>query len=533
MISLDDFLFYYSDVEKPALDHLNLKIPDGAFVLVTGPSGSGKTTFLRVLNGLVPHFYGGRIGGSARIYGLEAKEETVRRLSAFVGMVFQDSTAQFVTDTVESEIAFGLENSGLAGDEIARRVEEAAGLMGIENLIGRKAATLSGGERQKAAVASVLAMRPRAIALDEPTAELDPEAAEELLGLLVKLNREQGLTVILAEHRLERIVEFADNIIELRNGRAEMGPTAKMAETIINAPPVIELGRKMGWRPLPLSVEEAKDIVKREVASAASQRRSDGTKRQTIKRSDPLHEARRSDPKAVVTTERLSFSYDGKPVLEDIDLTFNDGEITALMGPNGAGKTTLLKLLCGLLKPATGRIEIGGLDTTKDKATDIFKIAGYVPQRPGALLFAETVEEEVAEPGLVEGFGLLEHVDDYPRDLSQGEQQRVALAAILANNPAIIMFDEPTHGLDFSAKKAVSDRLRLLADSGKAVIMATHDVETAARTADRVIVIDGGKVAADGQPRDIMSEIPMLRTQMNEIFGDKILTIEDAMKGAV
>ncbi|MFA5867519.1 MAG: ATP-binding cassette domain-containing protein [Actinomycetota bacterium] len=545
MIALDDFVFYYTDVEKPALDHISLKIQDGAFVLVTGPSGSGKTTFLRVLNGLVPHFYGGRIGGNALVYGLEAKEESVRRLSASVGMVFQDSTAQFVTDTVEGEIAFGLENIGLAGDEIARRVDETAGLMGIKHLIGRQAATLSGGERQKAAVASVMAMRPRVLALDEPTAELDPDAAGELLELLIKLNRERGLTVILAEHRLERVVQFADSIIELRSGKAEMGPTSEMAESIVNAPPVIELGRKMGWHPPPLSVEAARERIRLEpltpTLSLPAGRQARRGREIVDKGSGPNCTVEKGpDPKTAVCAHGLSFSYDANKVLENINLTFNDGQITALMGPNGAGKTTMLKLLCGLLKPASGSVTIGGLDTAKAKAADVFRIAGYVPQRPGALLFADSVEEEVASAAsqprndgitrareLIDDFGLAGHEKDYPRDLSQGEQQRVALAAILANDPEIILFDEPTHGLDFAAKKAVSERLRGLADGGKAVILATHDVETAARAADRVIVIDGGKVAADGRPKDVMPKTPMLRTQMNEIFGGKTLTVED------
>ncbi len=551
MIALKDFVFYYADVKKPALDQVNLKIPDGAFVVVTGPSGSGKTTFLRALNGLVPHFYGGRIGGSAQVYGLEAKDESVRRLSALVGMVFQDSTAQFVTDTVESEIAFGLENIGLDGGEIARRVEETAALMGLEHLIGRQAATLSGGERQKAAVASVMAMRPRVLALDEPTAELDPDAAAELLELLVRLNKEQGLTVILAEHRLERVIQFADSVIELRSGKAEMGPTQEMAEAIVNAPPVVELGRKMGWHPPPLSVEEAKYIVKREVASsqnsspACRQSGDDGSTRLTDDVDDEMaasaeggaprlpagRQAMTESQDVKVSAANMSFSYDGNPVLEKINLSFNAGQITALMGPNGAGKTTLLKLLCGLLKPASGKVTIGGLDTAKAKSADVFEIAGYVPQRPGALLFADSVREEIAEHSLIEDFGLQEHENDYPRDLSQGEQQRVALAAILANDPAVMLFDEPTHGLDFASKKVVADRLERLASQGKTVILATHDVETAARAADRVIVIGGGEVVADGCPRAVMPKMPMLRTQMNEVFGDGVLTVEEAMKG--
>jgi energy-coupling factor transport system ATP-binding protein len=537
MISLDNLVFYYTDALKPALDNVSLEITDGAFVLVTGPSGSGKTTLLRVLNGLVPHFYGGRIGGRAVVYGLDVKNETVGNLSVSVGMVFQDSTAQFVTDTVESEIAFGLENTGLASGEIVRRVEETALLMGIQDLVGRQTATLSGGEKQKTAIASVLAMRPRALALDEPTAELDPEAAAELLEILIRLNREQRLTVILAEHRMERVIEFAGSIIELKEGRAEMGPTSTMAEKIVNAPPVIELGRKMNWKPLPLSVEEARERINEgEIASAASQPRLPAGK------AGNDGSAKGPDPSVAVRVHGLSFAYDGRTVLKDIDLVFNDGEVTALMGTNGAGKTTLLKLLCGLLKADKGLVTISGMDLATATPKDIFAIAGYVPQRPGALLFADSVEEEIKgkrekgkgeegkrRNGLVSEMGLDEHRDDYPRDLSQGEQQRVALAAILVNNPSVILFDEPTHGLDFAAKKNLSQRLRHLAAEGKAVVMATHDIELAAGAADRVVLIDGGRVAADGTPRQVMPAIPMLRTQMNEIFGGEVLTVEDVM----
>jgi energy-coupling factor transport system ATP-binding protein len=540
VIEFNKTTFHYSGVNEPALSDVTLSIPDGAFVLVTGESGSGKSTFLRLLNGLIPHFYGGRFGGNVKVYGTDSRTAPVRSLSAMVGQVFQDSTAQFVTGEATGEIAFGLENIGMPAPDIARRVKETAELLGIESLLGRQAATLSGGEKQKVAIASVLAMRPAAIALDEPTAELDPESAEDLLELLIRLNKEQGLTVILAEHRLERVLQFADMVIEIRQGRITAGPVHEMAGKIENIPPVVELGRRLDWRPLPVSIEEAKSVIARNEETKQSQHSGKGDHPDKIAASAKNSLLAMTETHDIaLQAENLSFAYGDKAVMEDVDLSVYKGQVTALMGRNGVGKTTLIKLLCGLLKPLKGRVTIDGLDAATAKAGEVFRKAGYVPQRPGALLFADTVEEEIygkweTENGnkdLMSEMGLDNHRNDYPRDLSQGEQQRVALAAILAKNPSVILFDEPTHGLDYGAKAALAARLSDLAAGGKAVIMATHDVETAAKIADRVLFLDNGRFTADGRPRDVMPAISILRTQMNAVFGGDVLTVEDVIKG--
>lgn len=520
MITLDRVRFFYSGSDKPALEDTTFSIPEGAFVLVTGSSGSGKTTLLRCLNGLVPHFYGGRFGGTVKVFGADTRITPVRLLSENVGLVFQDSTSQFVTESVESEIAFGMENLGLDGREIARRVSETIETMELDDLVKRPVATLSGGEKQKVAIASMLAMRPRVIVLDEPTAELDPTSSDELLSTLKRLNRETGLTVVLAEHRLERVIQAADTVIELQAGRVRTGPTAEMLSVIRNAPPIIELGRRLGWQPLPVTVDEARPFAATLLRPEVKSRRDNGE---------------RSVRQKVAYARDLSFSFNGTRALKSINMDVNAGEVLAIMGRNGAGKTTLIKQFCGLLKPAEGQVVVAGLDTKNAAPADIFRQVGYVPQRPGVLLFADTVSEEISGTGarrpetdrLIEEMGLECHVDDYPRDLSQGEQQRVALAAVMAGNPSIILFDEPTHGLDHEAKISLVRSLRKLATDGRAVVMAIHDVETAALAADRVVVLEAGSIIADGPPQETMAGSAILSTQVNRLFGGPYLTVDD------
>ena len=441
MIEISDLTFTYSQAAAPTLSDVNLKIKEGDFVLLTGVSGSGKSTFLRCLNGLVPHFYGGTYKGDVVIGEKSAKTLTVASMSAQVGLVFQDSTSQLVTETVADEVAFGPTNMGLSDNEIKERVTETLDATGLTPLAGRKNVSLSGGERQKVAVASVLAMRPKVLALDEPTAELDPESAEGLLLLLEKMNRDLGLTVILAEHRLERVIGHANMIIDIKAGRAEGGPVTQMLAEIETVPPIIEAGKLLGWQPLPITVEEARKRAKS--VRLAKIKPAPGHKRGRV----------------IASLKDVSLSYNGKTAVENISLDIRAGEVLALIGQNGAGKTTLLKLLCGLLKPDTGNVILDGINVQEETRQAVFKRAGYVPQRPGILLFAETVRDEIVNASLIKEMDLEKHADDYPRDLSLGQQQRVALAAVLAKEPPLLLLDEPTHGLDYNVKRDLA-RLR-------------------------------------------------------------------------
>lgn len=523
MINFDNVTYYYPDSREPVLRNLSLQIEEGEFILVVGSSGAGKTTFLRCLNGLIPHFYGGRFAGGVTIFGKNSKDYSVADLSLLVGFVFQDSTAQCVTEKVESEIAFGLENLGLSTTVIRKRIEETLDQLGLAHLRNRHINTLSGGERQKVAIGSALAMQPRILVLDEPTSELDPNSAEEVLTLLQKLNHDLGLTVILSEHRLERVVQYADRIVEIEKGVLRAGSLREMLSFLKNVPPLIALGRRMNWQSLPLTVKEGKKFTQKSNLNLNFMFRKEG----------------RSNKEKVLEVRDLSFSHDGEKVLKGINFEAGQGEYVALMGRNGAGKTTLLKNICGLLRPQKGMVKISGKDTKNSSQEEIARQIGYVPQRPSMLLFSETVEDELkctlklrhldfkGIPRILKFLQLERYAQVYPRDLSLGEQQRVALGAILVAEPPVILLDEPTHGLDYQNKELLVSILKGLQKQEKTIILATHDVELVARSADRVVLLAEGELVIDGDKREALSESILFSPQINKLFGGKVMTVED------
>ena len=477
MISFDHVTYHYpsNNGELPiaALRDLSLEIDEGELVLLVGPSGTGKSTFLRCLNGLVPHFYGGTLSGRVRVAGQDPVAASPQGMASFVGMVFQDPETQFVTDRVEDELAFGMENQALPRALMRKRVEEVLDQLTIAHLRDRPIATLSGGEKQRVAIASVLTTHPEVLVLDEPTSQLDPQSAEEVLVAIRRLNEDLGLTVILAEHRLERVVQFVDRVLYLPAGANPLlldEPRAVMAAMDLT-PPLVSLGKAMGWRPLPLTIKQARRFVPRDRRSVSAQRPGRNV--------DPgaFCGDQHTSGQPLVTVEGISYRYDsGLEALSNVSFALRPGEVVALMGRNGSGKSTLLKLIAGLQKPARGRIRLGGLDTATASIEAIVRIVGYVPQNPGALLFKDTVLEELAftrqghklppdpaaDRALLARLGLAEQAERYPRDLSTGQRQRVALAAILVAEPQVLLLDEPTRGLDYEQKEALTGILQQL-----------------------------------------------------------------------
>jgi energy-coupling factor transport system ATP-binding protein len=529
MIQLEHVTYHYPDTANPILDDLNLRVADGEFVLLVGPSGCGKSTLLRCLNGLVPHFYGGRLSGTIRVAGLDPSHEEPRRMSSIVGFVFQDPEAQFVVDTVESELVFAMENANLPQTTMRKRVEEVLDQLNIAHLRQRRISTLSGGEKQRVAIASILTLQPRVIVLDEPTSQLDPQAAEEVLTILHKLNSDLGLTIILSEHRLERVVQYVDRILYLAGTGQPLlsGTPEQMLAILPQVPPLIELGRALGWQPLPTTIKEARRFI--------SQLR---IPKQLLPESAP--------PVATpleIRIEDLWYAYDGQPALKGVCLQVHQGEVVALMGRNGSGKSTLLKQLVGLLLPQRGQVMIGGLDTRRASTEDIIKLVGYVPQNPNSLLFAETVREEIAftrrnhhlaagdDQALMAALQLGELGARFPRDLSVGERQRVALAAILAGEPRVILLDEPTRGLDYVQKHLLTAFLNREKARGHTVILATHDVELAAASVDRVVIMGDGEIVVDGPTREVMTQSMVFSSQMNKLLhDDRFLTVQDVLR---
>jgi energy-coupling factor transport system ATP-binding protein len=565
MIEIQSVTYTYPNAGRPALRDLSLVIESGEFLLVCGPSGAGKSTFLRLLNGLVPHFYGGRIAGQVRVWGRATDTHQPRDMADLVGFVFQDPEAQLIVDIVEDEIVFAMENLGLDPRLMRRRVEEVLDQVGIAQLRRRQVTSLSGGERQRVAIAAVLAAQPRALVLDEPTSQLDPHAAEEVLTVLQKLNADLGLTIVLSEHRLERVVQYADRMLYLPavdNQPRQPGGDATHARPILGTPrdvlaqidlvpPLVALGKARGWSPLPLTIKQG-----RRYAATEEQRRPTAAPEQTEQRaaSSLVRAARlRGRPSAVVdqasvVINRAYFSYGEYEALYNLSMSARPGEVLALMGRNGSGKTTLLKLIVGLLRPQRGALTVLGHDVTRMPVEDVAALVGYVPQDPRALLFHDTLAEELAftlkqraeQPAhaesliaaTLERFGLAHLAQTYPRILSGGEAQRAALATIFVGSPPVLLLDEPTRGLDYAAKAALGQLLRSLANEQRTIILATHDVELVAAYADQVLLMGEGELVAEGPVREMLSDSLIFSSQIAKLFpGTGWLTAEDVTGG--
>ncbi|OGO32352.1 MAG: hypothetical protein A2136_07160 [Chloroflexi bacterium RBG_16_54_11] len=541
MISIKDLTFSYPGADHPALKDVNLEVPTGELCLVMGPSGAGKSTLLRCINGLIPHFSGGSLSGSIRVNGLDPVRLSPREMSKVVGFVFQDPEAQFVVDRVEDEIAFSLENVAMPPSEMERRVGEALQILELAPLRSRPLETLSGGERQRLAIAAALVLQPQVLVLDEPTSQLDPHGADEVLQALLRLNKQLGLTVVLAEHRLERVLPYTGQILYLSDEfpGGLVGVPRQVLAKVALCPPVITLGKTLGWDPLPLTVEEAREYVLRLPSQQLGRRNVP----------DDFHSVGRDDGKsAFIEAKDVHVSFDRINALRGVDLDLCAGEITVMIGSNGAGKTTLLRALIGLAPTQAGTIRIGGRDIAGRSVADICQQVGYLPQDPNALLIADTVLEELSitlrnhkpeasetainPDRLLDQLGLALKAGDYPRDLSTGERQRVAMGAVMVTHPSALLLDEPTRGLDYESKQILLDLLRGWRAEGMAILLVTHDVELAARAADRVIILKDGLVVADGFPVEVLSDSFTFSPQVSKIFpGRGWLTVEDALGG--
>jgi energy-coupling factor transport system ATP-binding protein len=520
MIRFEDVGVRFDDGGEPVLSAVDLQVDEGELALVVGATGSGKTTLLRCVNGLVPHFSGGTLSGRVTVDGRDTRTHRPRDLADVVGVVGQDPAAAFVTDTVEEELAYGMESLGVHGDVMRRRVEETLDLLGLADVRQRTLRTLSGGQQQRVAIGGVLAAHPRVLVLDEPTSALDPVAAEEVLAALTRLVHDLGLTVLLAEHRLERVVQYADRVVVVENGRVSSDlPAAAMATSPVS-PPIVDLGRLAGWSPLPLSVRDARRVVgpmRTQLAGRAPNR---------IVRSVTMT----GQGEALLSARALVVNRGRRPVLRGIDLEVRAGEVVALMGRNGSGKSTLLAAACGLLPARVGSVRTGGLDPASLPPRELLRRVGLVPQDPGLLLYGETVSAECraadtdmrVAPGTTRTLlvYLAPDVEDrtHPRDLSEGQRLALALAIVLAGEPPLVLLDEPTRGLDYGAKTRLVASLRSLAAERHGVLVATHDVELVAELADRVVVIADGELVTDGPADAVLAGSPAFAPQVAKVM---------------
>jgi energy-coupling factor transporter ATP-binding protein EcfA2 len=497
LVDIARLRYRYPDATAAALDDVDLTL-DGGLCVVAGPSGGGKSTLLRLMNGLVPHMYGGHIRGRARIDDRDVLHTTTRQMATSVGFVFQDAERQAVHATVERDVAFGLENIGVPTSLMRHRVDEILHALDLEHLRTRTIATLSGGERQRVALAGALVMGPPVLVLDEPFAQLDARGARSLLELCRRL-RDSGTAVVVSEHRLDDLLPAADSLVTLAHGRLT-GPAApgRLASSLDSAPQVVRLSTVMGWTPPLLSTAALR------------------VDESTVPRTPPAR-ASASRPAWRLTGVVAGHS----DLLRDVDAEAGEGEVVAVMGRNGSGKTTLLRAIAGLVAPRSGKVWRGD-----------GRVA-YLPQNPSALLHRESVaaeiawtlrgdagsaEHEAAQHVLLRTLGVDAFAGCDPRDLSSGQRQRAAVAAILCGSPSIALLDEPTRGMDGSARAGLVAAICALAARGASVVVATHDSELAASVADRVLVIDDGQVCDRGAPSVALSGDHDHATQLGRLF---------------
>ncbi len=533
MIRFDDVTFRYAEASGPTLEAVTLEIPEGELCVVVGETGTGKSTLLRSVNGLVPHFSGGTLAGNVTVDGRSTRDHRPRELADIVGYVGQNPLASFVTERVEDELAYTMENLGVVPEAMRRRVEDTIDLLGLQDLRDRPLRTLSGGQQQRVAIGAVLTASPRVLVLDEPTSALDPAAAEEVLNALARLVHDLGLTVLMAEHRLERVLPFADRLVLVPGGAAPLvaGPPQDIMRHATVAPPIIELGRLVGWDPLPLTVRDA-----RREAAGLRERIAPMRHAQSNIENEERDEVAASLRKVAVLYGRVV-------ALGSVDLEIQASEVMVLMGRNGSGKSSLLQALAGGRKPTSGSVRVGGLDPHRMSPQELIARVGLVPQDPGLLLYGESVEDECRradrtsklEPGTTAST-LSKVLPDvpharHPRDLSEGQRLALALAVVLAPAPPVLLLDEPTRGLDYPSKDRLIEILRELASSGHAVVLATHDVELAARVADRAVVLADGEVIADGPAREVVCHSPVFAPQIAKILApDEWLTVGEVQE---
>ncbi len=500
LVTVDGLTFRYRDRAEPALHDLSFTVQPGEVLLVAGASGCGKTTLIRCLNGLIPRSYKGELQGRIELLGQDTAAMPLARISQMVGTVLQDPERQILGTRVLYEVAFGLENLSLPRDEIRERAEQALAYLNIMDLRDRETFHLSGGEKQKVALAGVLAMRPRILILDEPLASLDPASAHETLDFVRQL-ADEGMTVLMVEHRVEDVLRIRpDRVLFMSEGRLRyLGAPDGMSGAI--------------------DTREVKLPASQIIARAKTQPPEPAVV-PLLKPQDPPGEP-------IVRFEHASFAYEpGHPVLHDVTLDVHRGDIVAVLGPNGAGKTTLIKHAIGLLKPTEGHVLVDGRDTRSLSVAQVASTLGYVFQSPSHMLFAPTVHDELAfgprnlhhDPAQIEKevsqalnvVNLPGRENDPPLALSFGQQKRVSIAAVLAMRSRVLVMDEPTAGQDYRNVLDFMDAIVQM-PGFEAILFITHDVDLAVIYANRVLLVSDGRLVADGEPRAVLGDAERLR----------------------
>lgn len=550
VVCLEHVSFRYAGQTEPALRDVTLRVRQGEMVVVMGATGAGKSTLAKCLNRVVPAFQPGELTGNLALFGQPVRHEGVAELAGRVGLVSQDFEAQLFATNVVQEIAFGMEQLGVGAEEMRRRVPNVLQTVGLAGFERRDPATLSGGEKQRLAIAATLALQPRILVFDEPTTDLDPLGKLEIFAVLAAMRR-QGYTLLVIEHEIAA-ADDADRLVVMSEGRivADDAPRQVLARVDflsqhgVRAPDLQRLAARLELMPRPCSLDGAERMLR---GLGAGGRGSEGESR-----APGLTPSPRSLPPLLVA-DRIQFSYaDGAWVLDDVSVTIDVGEFVAIIGQNGSGKTTLAKHLNGLLTPTAGSIRLRGMDIRGVPINAVAMDVGYVFQNPDHQIFAGTVFDEVAfgpqnmslppadvgerVQGALQAVGLGGLEDEDPFLLGKGQRQRLAVASLLALRPRVLILDEPTTGLDFAEQRQMMDLLRGLHARGMAIVIITHTPWVVAEYAQRGVLMAGGRVLVDAPLRQLFEQETLLAeahfcapdvTRLGRRFGFTPLSVEE------
>jgi len=525
MIRLKDVSFSYDGYDSAVIRRANLEISAGEFVLVCGPTGGGKSTLLKIINGLAPHFTGGTVQGQLLIHGLDKTGSLPHDLASLVGYVNQQPEGSFVADTVADEIAYSLEQLGFAPGEMADRVQRFAKLVGVDALLSRPLSTLSGGQQQRVAIAAALVAGQKILVLDEPTSALDPAAAAEVILLLKNIATNEGIAVLLAEHRLERVLSHVDSVVIVYGDGAvsKLAPNEAFRDYRL-VPPIVELSERLGWSPTVLDPAKCVSATITRDQWVANLREAPAT-------TDVLLEA-----------NSLQVTYGQMEALKPLTLKLHAGEVLAVMGENGSGKSSLIWAIQGLGQRNGGSVYSVRGETATMKDAERLGCITLVPQKAADLLFLNSLAEELEESDSVAGVEptstatlfakFAGRVDPrkHPRDLSAGQQLALVLAIQLVKGAQVLLLDEPTRGLDYEAKRALARIIDKLRQEGKGVLLASHDIEFVALLATRVMVLESGRVIREGTPEETLCRGSELATQTSVALGVAGLLTVDQVK---
>lgn len=552
VITVRDLNYRYRGQKRKALDGISFDVEQGQFVAIMGPSEAGKSTLAACINGLVPHFFQGKFSGDVEVYGKNTRATRVAEMAELTGMVFQDFEAQLFSTSVELEVAFGPENLQVPREEIARRVDESLKFVGLEAYKRRPPSTLSGGQKQKLAIASVLAMHPKVLVMDEPTTDLDPISKAGVFEIANHLRQRDDLTLLVVEHETEEVLE-AQKILLLDQGKMiRFAPAHEVLREVelLETHGVMPLGvtryfHAMGVKQPPLTIEEGVKLFK-ECGWTLSEERYRELQEKDARRRD-------SWGAPLIRCENLEFTYpNGTHALKGINLEIRRGEIVAIVGQNGSGKTTLVKHFNGLLMPTGGEIWVDGRPTREQGVFELGRKVGYVFQNPDHQIFSNTVFDEVAftlrlrkvdeetirhsVTEALEAVGLSGYENEDPFSLTKSGRQRVAVASVLAAKPEILILDEPTTGLDYNEQRSMMELVRRLNERGSTIIFVTHHMWVVSEYAHRVYVIKDGQIYLEGSTREVFAHDrelvdAFLRPPMHVSFanqlGKTLLTVDE------